>query len=240
MNSFTWVTIHNAGGSSHFFDLMNPALKNFAPLYSYTLCAHNQKASCENLSIESMAQNLSEELNSLSNQPFVLIGLNYGALVAIELALKNSHDLKALILLDPPLCMSEALIEEIKKLMEQLENEDHQKVAQELIQAFLKGKPEPIQKIVYNSLMSLNPEDHYQVYEGLLKWDKHSKGKLAKVLCPTLGILTDEKPCSYETLHRELPAGSQIGKCVYSNAWSPLVTPEQVTSMILDFVSPLT
>jgi pimeloyl-ACP methyl ester carboxylesterase len=232
-----FVLVHNAGGNHNFFTHQIDILKKYGNIIWFDLPGHSQ-------SPENFPDNQMKDLSSFIGQictklaldNICLIGLNNGADIVIETALTYPLPIKNIILIDPPLFMTKAFIDEIEMFIKALENEhDNNAFASSLSEALFIKTQDKNKALAQNAFSNVNKETLKAIFKGLIEWDKNSRGKLKNIRYPTLCILTDEHHCTYSKLRAEAPH-FEIGKVIGSKCWATLEVPEQINAMIERFL----
>lgn len=234
----TFVLLHNAGGNSQFFIHQVDVLKQYGKVVTIDLLGHGQSDKPnDKYSLEDNAKDVLSLCESNNFQHFILIGLNYGANVGVEMA-NISDNIKALILIDPPICMNDKVVELVKGHIEHLKDDSVQNYAEDLVNDSFIHTIDANREIGKASFKAIPRQSLASLYEELIKWDKKSAKKLHSLKLPVLCIMTDAALCSAEEIKRHNSA-IKVGKVVDSMYWATLEVPDQVNAMILRFISVL-
>ena len=233
--ALNFILIHNAGGNHHFFTHQIELLKQYGDVIWLDLPGHGKSKGISNYQMN----NLSFVVNQLSEHLYLknicLLGLNNGADIAIDIALNSSLPIKNLILIDPPIFMEKSFIGEINHFIHELEHGDYNKFVTSLVNNLFIHTNSRNKTIAMAAFNSVDKKALQNIFKGLIEWDTQMTGKLKKITCPTLCILTDEHHCTYSKLKKEAPH-FEFGKVIGSKCWATLEVPEQVNAMIERFL----
>lgn len=231
-----FVLIHNAGANHRFFTPQIEMLQQFGHVTYLDLPGCGKSSPVSNYKMEDLSSIIVETCKKFSLNNIYLVGLNNGANVAIETAVKRSLPIQGLILIDPPIFMDPSFVKEINSYIVNLEGTafDDEYVTT-FVNALFLNTDSSNKEIAKNAFKGVDKKSLQEIFKGLLEWDAQSKGILKKIDCPTLCILTDEHHCSYKKMLEEAPH-FEIGKVVGSKCWATLEVPEQVNAMISRFL----
>ena len=231
-----FVLIHNAGSDHRFFTHQIGMLRNFGSVVQLDLPGHGKSHPIISYKMSDLSFIIATICRKLALKNICLVGLNNGANIAIDTVLNHSLEVEKMILIDPPIFMDKAFVDEIDSYIGSLEGaEFNQKYVAALVDALFLDTDSSNKEIATSAFNGVDKKALSGIFRGLLEWDAKSAGILRKIACPTLCILTDEHHCSYEKMHREAPQ-FEIGKVIGSKCWATLEVPEQVNAMIARFL----
>lgn len=236
VGDLNFVLIHNAGSDHRFFNHQIEMLRKFGTIVWLDLPGHGKSLTISNYKMRDLSSLISIICKKLSLKNIYLIGLNNGANIAIDVALRDLLAIEGLILIDPPIFINHSFVGEINSYIESLDKGEfndhyvHSFVNGLFLNTDLKNK-----EIAASAFNGVDKKSLASILRGLLEWDAKSAGTLKNITCPTLCILTDEHHCSYEKMHGEAPQ-FEIGKVIGSKCWATLEVPEQVNAMISRFL----
>lgn len=233
---FNFVLIHNAGGNHQFFMHQVPMLKKYGHVILLDLPGHGKSAPLKNLNSDILSGVIVEICQALSLENIVLVGLNNGANIVIDIAAKHLLSPLYTLLIDPPLLMEESFISEIKAFIEILEADESSNFIEDLVDHLFVQPHDFNKEVARRAFLSVERKSLQNTFQALIEWDRQSEDWLKKVLVPTLCIITDEHHCSYSKLRKKAPH-FEIGKVIGSHCWATLEVPEQVNAMIERFLN---
>lgn len=228
----TFFLIHNSGGSH---EMMHHTADFFATLGKVIvpdLLGHGEsdKPSIE-YTIPLFAETCLELCQLEQLGPTVLIGLNYGADIAIEMARLAPLRFTHLILIEPPLLMESWVVKMVEKQIEDLKD-PKEDWAEEMVNSVIEKASKRDREIALSALKMTPPSVKASTFTHLLKWDRsHSKG----CSTPTLLIQTSQPFCEEEqagTLFSNL----HVSRVAKSGPWATLEVSSQLESMIVRFL----
>ena len=231
----SFILLHNAGGNHHFFMYQIETLKKYGTVIQMDFPGHGESSNTLGYGIHQFASLVIEVCNQFSLKNICLIGLNYGANVAIDSALSNMIILKSIILIDPSIFMDDSFKNEIKMFIQKLEGVEFDSFVTELVSSLFIETDAQNKKIATKAFQDVDKQVLRALFKELIEWDAHSIGILKKIKCPTLCIMTNEYHCSYEKLKQEAPH-FEIGKVIESKCWATLEVPDQINAKIERFL----
>jgi pimeloyl-ACP methyl ester carboxylesterase len=233
-----FILIHNAGGSHLMFKHQIDLLLQYGDVYQFDLPGHGlNKASPLDSDLVSCASLVTKIVAEYQLKKTCLIGLNNGADIALQAYSCSPTLFNMLIMIDPPIMMTNDFIHEIQKFIIQLDNLDsYEYFINQMINSLLPYSDSKIRDIAKKSFLSVDKNALKNMFSSLITWDKGSREMLAKVDVPTLCILTDEHHCSYQKIQSVAPQ-ILLAKTVGSHCWATLDAPEQVNAMISRFLN---
>lgn len=230
-----FILIHNAGGNHQFMNDQLEYLSHMAQVLSVDLRGHGESDKPEqSYTVENFAEDIIYLCQAHDIKKAVVIGLNYGANVAIELA-NISTLVSHLVLIDPPILMEPWVTQLVQEHIDDLNKPTLEKFAETLVEAVFFNTNQNNKQIAIAAFETTAKAALASTYENLLKWDKESIKKLEYCTMPILYIQSSEPFCTEEALRKHCPH-LMTGKVVGSGHWATLETPDQVNSMIKRFL----
>jgi pimeloyl-ACP methyl ester carboxylesterase len=235
-----YLLMHNAGADHTFLMAQGHFLSQYGRVLMVDLPGHGKSdKSIKEYTIEDLAQNLAELLKYYELKNVVVVGLNFGGDVGIELTASHPELVSHLILIDLPIFMSSSLIRALHDYIQILKEN---KEVDEMIEALLNHSfIIPTEKLKATARPALKTAPAYvkaSVYESLLKWDHQSQNKLNQCKIPILYIDTQESLCGQIDKLQNMK-NIMIGKVIGSKYWPTLEVPDQVNGMIYRFLEVL-
>ena len=190
------ILLHNAGGCSHFLDsqhqmLIQYGLKTINP----DLPGHGKNQSNPKTSVKDIAEDVWLEADKAGLTSPIIIGLNYGACIGVEMNDQHPQSVAALILLDPPLLMANWITQLVQVHIEELHNEDFIDFAEHLVKNVMNNNNPQHKEMAISSFQRIYRKSLADVYTGLLDWDKSAKEKLSKCNIPILHQQSENPFC---------------------------------------------
>ncbi len=227
-----FLLVHNSGGShemmshttAHFSkkgrvivpDLLGHSLSD-SPKMEYTLTV--------------FAESLIQLCKHEKMKRVILIGLNYGANIGIEIAKMVPELVSHLILIEPPIFMEPWIVKVVEQQIQELVN-PRENWAQESVDSTIVKVAELERGIALKALKATPHFVKISTYKHLLAWDKEH---VFNCLIPTL-MIQGSKPFCAEEKARTVFSHLQVGRVVGSGPWLNLEVPTQVHSMIDRFL----
>ncbi len=230
------ILLHNAGGCSHFLDdqyqmLQQHGLKTISP----DLPGHGKNSDTPKASVEDIAKDLWLEADKAGLTSPIIIGLNYGACIGIEMSAQRPQSVSALILLDPPLLMDKWVIQLIKDHIAELNDESFVGFAEHLVNNVMKNENQQHKKMAISSFQRIKRKTLADVYTGLLDWDKLAREKLSQCKIPILHAQSEHPFCQESALNKICPQVKTI-RLPGTGPWLSLDAPEDVNMAIQEFL----
>lgn len=232
----SFVLIHNAGGDHRFFTHQIKTLQEYGDVIQLDLPGHGNSDLISSYTMDELSSIVARICESLSLKNICLIGLNNGANIVLNAALKQTLPIKSVILIDPPIFMEPSFIAEINHFIEKLEDIDLSDFVKNLVNVLFFHTDASNKEIAARAFLKVDKKSLQNIFRGLIEWDTNSSGLLKNISYPTLCILTDEHHCSYKKLNQEAPH-FDIAKVVGSKCWATLEVPEQINAMIGRFLN---
>lgn len=232
----TFVLLHNAGGNSNFFTHQVNALKQHGKILMIDFLGHGKSDKPDQAyDLEQNAKDVVALCKSINIHQFILVGLNYGADVGIEMA-TITEDMKAMVLIDPPICMNKKVVGLVQGHIDHLNDDKKPHNPKELVNDSFLHTNDENRLIGEESFTTIPRQSLASLYEHLIQWDKKSSEKLKSIQIPMLCILTDAALCSADEIKKHNKA-IKFGKVVDSLYWATLEVPDQVNAMIIRFLT---
>lgn len=229
--------IHNAGSDHRFFTHQVSILKEFGDVILMDMPGSGGSGLVTDYSMKGLSQLVKKICLKMGLKNICLMGLNNGSNIAIETAIHQNLDVQKLILIDPPIFMESSFIEEIESFIELIkDNKFDSTFVHSIVEDLFLNAPQDAKDIAFSAFNQVDKGALQAIFQGLIEWDKKSKGILKKIDCPTLCILTDEHHCTFEKMKKEAPH-FELGKVIGSKCWATLEVPEQVNAMIKRFLN---
>lgn len=140
-----------------------------------------------------------------------------------------------MVLIDPPLFLSNGFIQEIGLFIKNLTSSSYEEFINLLVDDLLVNSNKINRTIAFESFMTVDKESLKEMFESLIEWDKRSKSILPLINIPSLCVLTNEHHCNFESIKTIAPKFT-LGKVIESKCWATLDVPEQVNAMIERFL----
>ena len=234
-----YILLHNAGGDHSFLSPQFDMLSDMGGVIAVDFFGHGRSdmPALNFLNIRSYAKDVIQVCHRLNIESPILIGLNYGGNVALEIFAQERALPGKIIMIDPPILISAAVRKFIQDHVRELGNMSPDVYAEKLVkESFIKvadeTKTQALQVFSKTSHVTLK-----HVYMDLLNWDKvHSLTNLSKLILPTMCIFTDESLCDAQKL-KGLNGDIICGKVVGSKYWASIEVSEQVNTMIQRFLA---
>ncbi len=229
-----FVLIHNAGGNHEFMNEQLAFFSQTAQVLNVNLRGHGESDKPDqNYTVETFAEDIIYLCQAHNIKQAVLIGLNYGANIAIEIA-NISSLVSHLVLIDPPILMEHSVIQFIQEHIDDLKKPTNENFAEKIVAEVFLNTLEKNKKIAITAFKTTDKTTLSSIYENLLKWDQESIKKLMHCKMPILNIQSSNPFCTENILLRHCPH-LITGKTVGSGHWATLEVPDQVNSMIKRF-----
>ena len=224
------LLLHNAGGNHKMMDPF--AIKINQSVIGVDLPGHGMSASCpSDFTVQDIAKKIGTLCGHLKISKINLIGLNYGGNVGIELALQAPALVEKLILLEPPICMDQWIVEEVEKHIIELDEMEPKSYAKKLVDSVLKSKNSNFRNLAEESFVSTPKSVQKAIYRNLLIWDKEFQVGKKVVSCPSFLLQTNHPFSSKSNLEKKF-SNLSIETINESGPWMTLDVPDQLYSAI--------
>ena len=220
-----FVIAHNAGGNH---EMVTPFIDHFSQLGRVLYFDMRGHGKSDHPNFSYTVESLAEDLERLT-KPFdkaIFVGLNYGALLGIAKADLFSH----LILIEPPICLTPAVIKILEEHIEELKTLPQDIYAQKLVDAVLHHAPK---ETAYAAFREASTFAQISIYEHLIHW------KIPKrIKTPTLVVQTKEPFAKSQDLKSHF-AALEIRVIPGTGPWITLEAPETLHQIISEYIDSL-
>lgn len=231
------ILLHAAGGSNSLteshaqyfaklgFHVINANLRGHGEIGNSVLPAEK---------VEEFASDIYHLAHECGIKQAIMIGLNYGGNVAIEIAATHPNFVSHLILLNTPVLMADWT----KKLMThyvQGLRDNIEDYVEFLIKGTAYGVKEEYKKLILEDYKVIPGENLALMYDNLLIWDETSREKLVKCKMPMLYIKPAQAMGSCSLIKQICPH-LVTGRVVGANNWMSIEVPKQINPMIERFL----
>ncbi len=220
--------IHNAGGSHEMMAYTAAHFAKAGKVLSLDLLGHGSSSKLKTeYTLPLFAETALELCRHQQMEKVVLIGLNFGANVGIEIAKIEPKRLSHLILIEPPLFMESWIRTVVEAHIEEKENSE-----EELVDSVIYKATAEVRAVAIKAMKSTPGFVKSSTYRNLLQWDQNHE-----FLCsiPSLLIQTAQPFCSEEKA-RQVLSNLHVGRVVGTGPWANLESPDQVHTMIDRFL----
>src|SRR5215469_14198365 len=165
----------------------------------------------------------------------IIVGHSMGGMVAVEIAAKHPMLPTAIVLISSGVLFPKAALEDEEKVLRELRSVTYRTAIQALINQICLPS-DRFKSRVEETFFAIPQEQWVAHFEAMFAWDKVARERVSACKLPILYI-EDSGGC-YSDLHlfSSLCPQLVIGKTVGSGHFATLEVPEQVNSMIEDFV----
>jgi pimeloyl-ACP methyl ester carboxylesterase len=165
----------------------------------------------------------------------IIIGHSMGGMVAVELAAKRPILPVAIVLISSGVLFPKAALEEEEKVLSGLRSVTYRDTIQALIDQICLSS-DRFKAHVERTFFAIPQEQWVAHFETMFAWDKVARERVSACKLPILYIEDSGGCYSDLPLFSSLCPQLVIGKTVGSGHFAPLEVPEQVNSMIEDFI----
>ena len=133
----SFILLHNAGGNLHFMNYQLHHLSQKGRVVSIDLRGHGESDKPnKSYAVSVYAEDIISLCQELTIEKATVVGLNYGGVIAIELANMNPSLVSELVLIDPPILMEPWVKELIQNHIDELQNPNIKFFSQQLAVTF--------------------------------------------------------------------------------------------------------
>ncbi|MCE3231065.1 MAG: ydjP 1 [Alphaproteobacteria bacterium] len=233
----SFILIHNAGGNLHFMKHPFHHLSQKGRVINVDLRGHGESDKPKTHYAASIyAEDLLSLCQKLTIKEATVVGLNYGGVIAVELANMNPGLVSKLVLIDPPLLMESWVKQLIQNHIEELQDPDMKNFSQQLVESVMVKAAKEDKLMAIKAFDMISRPALISTYRDLLEWDGASHDKIQNCTMPILNIQSSHPFCSEPSL-RNLCPHLTTGKVVNSGPWATLEVPSQVNAMIDRFLN---
>jgi pimeloyl-ACP methyl ester carboxylesterase len=166
----------------------------------------------------------------------IIVGHSSGGMVAVELAAKHPMLLPtAIVLISSGVLFPKAALEGEEKVLRGLRSDTYRNTIQALIDQICLPS-DRFKSQVERTFFAISQEQWVAYFEELFAWDEVARERVAACKLPILYIEDSGGGYSDLALFSALCSQLVIGKTVGSGHFATLEVPEQVNSMIEDFI----
>jgi len=165
----------------------------------------------------------------------IIIGHSMGGMVAVELAAKHPMLPTAIVLISSGVLFPRAALEDEEKVLRGLRSVTYRTAIQELIDQICL-RSDRFKSHVEKTFFAIPQEQWVAHFEAMFAWDKVARERVSACKLPILYIEDGGGCYSDLPLFSSLCPQLVIGKTVGSGHFATLEVPEQVNSMIEDFI----
>lgn len=228
-----FLLIHNAGGSHRFFDPQIPILEKLGKVFVLDLPGHGESFSHLCPKIENFALVVIAFCKKLKIRKVHGIGLNYGANVLLEVAVRSKL-ISSLIMIDPPIFFTAKVKGLIEENIRSLETQGAAAHAKSIVAASFKNPKEEYTTLAEEVFRNMDMQILADLYRDLLRWDNTSQEIVKKVSIPMLCVLTEGALCEAKALVGCNPT-IQIKEIQNALYWATLDAPEQLKEILINY-----
>ncbi len=231
-----FALFHNAGASHSFMRKLFAHLKKRGIALTFDWPGHGKSKSRADgdYSVDAQGEMIAEFLKKQSGKKWVLVGLNFGANLALEVANLYPNLVSHLVLIEPPILLPPESVHWVEGLMKDLRELPPKTYGKKTAKEIFLFPPSPEdRKIVEKAYEKIDRDIYIATFKAFLNWDKGASEKLKALKIPVLHILTSNPFCP--DLSGCIPH-VVTGRIVGSGYWAPLEVPEQVNAMIDRFL----
>lgn len=232
------LLIHNAGGNHAFMQKQAAYFGDIGfNVLNVDLPGHGNSSikTTFSFSIEDITVEIADLAEHLSFNNAVIVGLNYGGNIALQLANSYPKLVSHIILLDPPILMAEWVKDLVHAHVNELRNPHIENFAADLVESVGIHMNSQDKQVATEAFSTINKDNLAKVYENLLLWDVDSENKIKNCKTPMLHIQSQNPFCAESTI-KDLCPHVITARVVGAGHWMTMETPEQVNDMIKRFV----
>ncbi len=233
----SFILLHNAGGNLHFMNYQFRHLSQKARVVSVDLRGHGESDKPNApYAVSIYAEDLISLCQELQIEEVAVVGLNYGGVVAIELANRKPNLASELVLIDPPMVMESWVKDLIQNHINELQDPNMQNFSQQLVESVVIDAAKEDKLMAIRAFDTTSRPALISTYQDLLEWDRTSHDKIRQCTMPVLNIQSSHPFCSEASL-RNLCPHLINEKTTKSGPWATLEVPTQVNAMIDRFLN---
>src|SRR5215469_14034698 len=165
----------------------------------------------------------------------IIVGHSMGGMVAVEVAAKHPTLPTAIVLISSGILFPKAALEGTEKVLGDLRSDTYRTTIQALVDQICLPS-DHFKSLVEKSFFAVPQEQWVAHFEAMLAWDKVARERVSACKLPILYIGDGGGSYSDLPLFSSLCPQLVIGKTVGSGHFPTLEVPEQVNSMIEDFI----
>ncbi|MBV8572181.1 MAG: alpha/beta hydrolase [Acidobacteriaceae bacterium] len=165
----------------------------------------------------------------------IIIGHSLGGMVAVELAARYPTLPAAIVLISSGVLFPKAALADLEKVLRDLRSDTYRTAIEALIHQICLPS-DRFKSHVERTFFAIPQEQWVAAYEAMFAWDKIARERVSACKLPILYIEDSGGCFSDLPLFSSLCPQLVIGKTVGSGHFPTLEVPEQVNSMIEDFI----
>lgn len=231
-----FALIHNAGANHHMMKKIFSHVSRRGMALTFDWPGHGKSAPRKDgdYSVTAQAEKIAQFLQLQGRKKWILIGLNFGANLAVEIAALYPNLVSHLVLIEPPILLPPESQFWIQGLIQQLRELPPKAYGKKIVKETFLSPPNPEdQRMVEKAFEIVDREMYIATFRSFLEWDQSVTVKLKKLTAPTLHILTTHPFCTDLSPY---VANVTTARVVGSGFWATLEVPEQLNAMIDRFL----
>jgi pimeloyl-ACP methyl ester carboxylesterase len=185
--------------------------------------------------IAQYADDVAELCRQLKITSSIIVGHSMGGMVAVELAAKYPMLPSAIVLISSGVLFPQAALEDEENVLRGLRSVDYRTAIQALIDQICLPS-DRFKSHVESTFFAISQEQWVAHFEAMFAWDKVARERVSACKLPVLYIEDSGGCYSDLPLFSSLCPQLVIGKTVGSGHFPTLEVPDQVNSMIEDFI----
>lgn len=231
--SRTCIVIHNAGGNHKMMASCIEGLAKDHQVLFLDFRGHGQCSQPEgDYTVEDLAEDLYALCHKLGLKEAIFVGLNYGAILGVQLELAHPGLLSRLILLEPPIFMDGWVVESLKEHLGSQKHEDPLSYAKKLVDEVLEKGSEEDKLLAIDAYAHTPFRIQRSLFENLFVWDEKAKRPIE---IPTL-VVHSQKPFTSAEKLQAYFKNLTLEKVGAAGPWIPLEAPEELNQVMVDFL----
>jgi pimeloyl-ACP methyl ester carboxylesterase len=232
----TFLLIHGTGGDHTHFNHQIEYFSRHARVIAPDLRGHGRSPKPEEeYTLELYAEDLHELIAKCEVERPILVGFSMGGNVAIELAHRYPDLAKAIVVLDSALPFNDEMRQAVQEYIDQIEGPDFPAAISRIMDEALLPT-DRFRRSIEATFLATPPYVLASSFRDMIRWD--GAGRLRALKTPLLYIQASKPIIDISEL-RTLCPHLVDGKVVGSGHMVQIETPDQVNSMIEQFVSHL-
>ena len=232
-----FVLLHNVGGNLHFMDYQFHHLSQKGSVVSIDLRGHGKSDKPnQNYGVSIYAEDLISFYQEFKIEKAAIIGLNYGGVIAIELANMIPQHVSELVLIDPPMLLESWGKQFIQNHIDELQDPDMKIFSQQIVESMMVNAAKEDKLMAIKAFDMTSRSALISTYQDLLEWDSLSHEKIQQCRMPVMNIQSSRPFCSESSLQK-LCQHLISSKVVNSGPWATLEVPAQVNTILDRFLN---
>jgi pimeloyl-ACP methyl ester carboxylesterase len=185
--------------------------------------------------IEQYAEDVVSLCNELSVKAPIIIGHSMGGMVAVEIASKYPSLPSAIVLISSGVLFPKVALDDEEKVLRGLKSTTYRTAIQELIDQICLSS-DKFKSHIEKTFFAISQDQWISHFETMFAWDKVASERVKNCKLPILYIEDSGGSYSDLTLFSKLCPQLIIGKVVGAGHFPTLEVPEQVNSMVEQFI----